>query len=281
MSKVLVYLGARMGSSRCPNKAAYDLGGKPAFIQILERVQQFVPDADYYFVATTVEPPDDPLAFLAKQYGYDVFRHTVDPSCNRAIALFDYLGLKPDDVNIPVTGASPFVVCNHLPFSRKVLEETGLSTFPIARDGTILEAMYPNLVRSVGHYRGHVLMTQQGGTWKETGMTCSFRHLPNAFIEFPAEYQQLWPWNHLILDWPAQVLQIKGIYDILYKGTPIDIFDLPALFEERPHLAHAADPDAPTNATGLFPYGTHGRIIQESLNVTDSIIVKWDGKEGL
>jgi len=269
-----------MSSSRCPGKVAYDLGGKPSFVQLLERAQQFIPDADYYFVATTVEIVDDPLVLLARAYGYEVFRHSAASTPIRQLALFDHLGLKDEDIYIPVSSDTPFVICDHLPFCKKVVEETGLDTRPVLRNGTLAKAVHASTVCHVGHYRKLVPLGWRT-TWKDGATGFNVHPLPQAFVEFPAKYQEPWSWNPLFIDIPLQALQIKGIYELLYKGRPIDIFDLPALFEERPFLAHLVDPDVITNAGGIMPHGAHGYDIQEALNVTDSIIVKWDGKEGL
>lgn len=271
MSKLLVFIKARMSSSRCPNKVAYDLGGKPTFVQILERVQQFVPDANYYFVNTTVETIDDPLVLLAKAYGYDVFRHAVD-STVRGFALFDHLGLKPDDMYIGLSGDEPFMICDYLPFARKIAKETGLSAIALRREHSIAWAMGGTGCMFV-EYAQQEVRERWRNTWKlgsAAFVLFSARSAPP--IQLPEKYQQPWPWNPLFLDYPLQALQIKAIYQALYRGSPIDIFDLPELFERNPALAHLVEPNIPLTTNIKQPY--------EDIPI-DLETIEWDGKEGL
>lgn len=73
MSRTVLILQARMGSTRLPGKSLLDLAGAPLVGRILERVKR-VRALDAIVVATTEKPEDTPLVELAGRYGVEAFR---------------------------------------------------------------------------------------------------------------------------------------------------------------------------------------------------------------
>lgn len=276
MSKILVLCQGRMGSSRLPNKVTYELAGKPSFVHVLERVQEYLPDADYYFVNTTYEVQDDPLALLARAYGYDVFRYT-EATGVRIEALFRHLRLKDDDRYIAVSGDSPFIYCKPLPFMVERALKTGRKIIAVVKPQTILWATQVIGVQAVGHYRAILkdsrrrVVTDAVATYVEPDL------LPIGLVTFPAKFGRPWPWGPVNLDFPVQALQIKQIYDALYQGKPIDIWEVYDLLLERPHLAHLVPVDTLLATNPQFPHGARGLDIEQIKQCGDYITMRWKG----
>lgn len=273
MSKVIVHLQARMASSRLPNKAAYELGGKPAFVQTLERVQEYVPDANHYFVLTTLDATDDPLALLAKAYGYEVFRWTEQPNI-RCREFYRYLDLKDDDISVFVPGDAPFVFCEHLPFAIEKIRELGNRTRVVSRDQTMIWATTAVHPQPVGYYE---LLIQDAFPVTFGLHTCATHHQPATFIRLPERFYEPWPWAPLLLDYPLEGMLIKVIYNLLYRGKPIDVWDVYDLLVERPRLAQLVPKDIKRADQIVYPHGTHGLDVVEVMNTTDSVVVEWKG----
>ena len=61
MSRTILVIQARMGSSRLPGKVLMDIGGKPMIDRVVDRARR-VGGVDEVVVATSVHPLDDPLA---------------------------------------------------------------------------------------------------------------------------------------------------------------------------------------------------------------------------
>jgi len=275
MSKVIVHLQARMASSRLPNKAAYELGGKPAFVQILERIQEYVPDANHYFVVTTLDATDDPLALLAKAYGYEVFRWSEQPNI-RCREFYRYLDLKDDDISILVPGDAPFILCEHLPFAIEKIRELGNRTRVLSEDGTVIWATTAVHPQPVGYYE---LLIQDAFRVRVGEHSMVSHHQPATFIKLPERFYKPWPWAPIILDYPLEGMQIKVIYNLLYRGKPIDVRDVYDLLVQRPHVANLVPRDIKRAEQIVYPYGSHGFDVIDIMNTTDSVVVEWEGGE--
>lgn len=96
---------ARMTSTRLPGKVLMDLGGKPLLERQLERLR-LCRTADEIVVACTDMAADAPLAKLAKERGYEVFRGDENDVLSR------YLGAAraaKADVVVRVTSDCPLI----------------------------------------------------------------------------------------------------------------------------------------------------------------------------
>ncbi len=76
--RIVGIIQARMGSSRFPGKVLALLDGKPLLVHLLERVR-LSKRVDFFIVATSFLPEDDPIVEILKKNGYQVFRgHPLD-----------------------------------------------------------------------------------------------------------------------------------------------------------------------------------------------------------
>lgn len=73
MSRIVMIIQARMGSTRLPGKSLLDLAGAPLVGRILERVK-LCETVSEIVLATPAIAADDPLAALAEIYGVASFR---------------------------------------------------------------------------------------------------------------------------------------------------------------------------------------------------------------
>ena len=64
--KIIAIIQTRMGSSRLPNKALLDLGGKPSILRMIERVKLSKLISKIY-IATSLSREDDSLASLVNK----------------------------------------------------------------------------------------------------------------------------------------------------------------------------------------------------------------------
>lgn len=259
MSKVAVIAIARTASKRLPNKVVYDLGGKPAFVQVIERATYYV-DADYVFVACTRDARDDPIELFARKYGIDCFRgaEAMQP---RTLALANKLGLKEDDWLVFQFCDEALALTAWMPWVMEQMEKHHCDhTVMSIPEGTLVHAVYYSPapaywgnVRQVFE-RLLVIDEMEGSTF----MPGRFHLGQKRFlvVHFPAEYLVPWPWGHLILDHPAQALAIKEVYRQLYKGRPIDPLEVYKLFCREPRLVEMiSSTDLPITTRPLFLKG--------------------------
>lgn len=82
MSRIVLIVQARMGSTRLPGKMLLDLAGQPLIARIIERVKR-VRGLDAIVVATTENPEDDELVRVASQFGVESFRGARDDLVDR------------------------------------------------------------------------------------------------------------------------------------------------------------------------------------------------------
>lgn len=238
MSKIALAVFVRTASSRCPNKVLLDLGGKPAFIHIIERVTSVI-DPDYVFVACEEDARDDPIELFAKQYGVDCFRGAEDTR-RRVRAAGNKLGLKDDDLFLQAAGDTPLGIYRYLPYIIEQLDKHDCTfSWTDIPEGTLVDALRP--MCEVYTYGSQAKWEQGVHIVKGVHYALHpfFRVDCRKMIrlKFPPKYLAPWPWGQLDLDWPAQACVIKEIYRQLYKGIPIDEFDVYELMKQQPRLA--------------------------------------------
>jgi len=73
MNGVIAIVQARMGSTRLPGKVLLDLAGKPMLVRDMEHIQR-AKKIDEIVIATTVNPADDKIVSLCREYGWNFFR---------------------------------------------------------------------------------------------------------------------------------------------------------------------------------------------------------------
>jgi len=253
MSKVAVVTMARTGSTRLPNKVIFDLGGKPAFIQAIERVTSVV-KADYVVVACSIYARDDPIELFAKQYGIDCFRGPEEDTGGRLRMCGEWLGLKDDDWLVSSSSDQPLSITKWLPWGIEQLQKRDCAylrfvappnnTLPWAVHGSGLTSWRLSWCnyKTFGSEKGIHHATTRAAMYVDDFRQSGGKVL---IVNWPPGYLKPWPWGPLFLDHEVQALVLKEIYRRLYKGTPIDPFDVYELFNNDPHLAEFISVDAP------------------------------------
>ena len=280
MSKIAVVGLARTGSTRLPNKVIYDLGGKPAFVQILERITHYL-SADYVVIACTRDARDDPIELLAKRYGIDCFRGNQSMGA-RYVSVANKLGIKEDDwwVGAPCDGA--LGLAEWIPWAIEQADEYGCdSIFVDIPQGTLVAGFWTLAIPGRWHFVRQALekMTAIDELGGATFGPDEFHFGAKKYlvVHFPPEYLVSWPWGHLTLDHPVQALVIKEIYRQLYKGKPIDALDVYRLFQREPRIAQMIPLTLPLANQPVLP-GQEQSPILASIRLNAEVVeLTWEG----
>lgn len=283
MSRIAVIATVRTASKRLPNKVIFELGGKPAFIQAIERVTSVV-NADYVVVACSIYARDDPIELFAKHYGIDCFRGPEEDVASRKKMCGDWLGLKDDDWYISAGGDAPLSLVGWIPWAMEQFQKHDCAHSVFVQP--------PNtLVWAVG-IGGFSSWRQADCNQKVFGPekavhSISVRTACNVdnfrlsggkvlIANWPSEYLRPWPWGLLHLDHEVQAVVLKEIYRRLYKGTPIDPLDVQKLFHEDPSLAEIIPVSLP-KATNVTPNPRGSAYIRSVKLNTDYVELTWKG----
>lgn len=270
----IAFAQGRLASSRVPNKSAMELAGLPVFHHCLSRVKEGWPDADHYVVLTTRDSVDDPMAMLARELGWEVRRH-IGGSSVEMLALFQDYGMDDDDLYSYVPCDSPLCMCKHIGFSVEALRQHDAAcAIPVMPLGSLVEATFATGVGTVGAYKESV-RTVHVVDIKGCTFDSSVYERRSVLVRFPEEYNQPWRWGRVTIDFPVQALALKEIYRLLYKGVPIDILGLPALFDEHPLLAGVIPFDTPESTNPQYPTGYFNAIVEEVRRTNNYVEVEW------
>lgn len=282
MSKIAVIANARTGSTRLPNKVIFELGGKPAFIQTIERVTNVI-DADYVVVACSVAAQDDPIELFAKHYGIDCFRGPEKDPGSRLKMCGEWLGLKGDDWLVTPVPDQPLCITKYLPWSIGQLQEHDCAylrfvvppnTLPWALQGSGLTSWRLSWCnyKTFGPGKGIHWATNRTALHVDDFRQSRGKVL---IVNWPHKYLKFWPWGSLLLDHETQAAVIKEIYRRLYKGTPIDPFDVYELFSNDPCLAGSIPTTLP-RTTDPTPSEVKGSAYLRNVKLNaDYIEITW------
>jgi len=281
LSKIAVVGYARTGSTRLPNKVIYDLGGKPAFVQIIERATHYI-DADYVFVACTRDARDDPIELLAKHHGIECFRGAQSVR-SRGIALAEKLCLAQDDWWIGIHCDGPLKLAEWVPWAIEQAEEHECDCiFVDIPHGTLVAASWAlSVVTRWGWQRQSweavSAIDELGGATFDLD-AFHFGAKRYLIVHFPPEYLVPWPWGFLALDHPVQALVLKEIYRQLYKGRPIDPLDVYGLFLRNPRLAQMIPLTLPLANQPVMPGQEQDPILAGIRLNAECVEVTWKGR---
>jgi spore coat polysaccharide biosynthesis protein SpsF len=103
--RVEALIQARMSSSRLPGKVLMDLGGMPAIMQVVRRVEA-ASSVNKITVLTSVDKSDDVLEKVLIDCGVSVFRGSLDDVLDRFMS---YIDLASSDVYLRITGDCPLI----------------------------------------------------------------------------------------------------------------------------------------------------------------------------
>lgn len=275
MSKVLVRTMVRADSERVQNKCLIELGGKPAFVQAMERVLDVYPNPDYVAVVCPLEMVNDPIERIAKQYGYDVVRNLRHRTYEFAGAT-DHFGLTSDDFVVCVSADSLFRYAKAVPFCLEKMQEYDLDFASLILSPNTMGSAAG--VVTIERALLHRSAVKKSHIWDIQGVTCARQkgYGSHLLVDMPKYLDEPWPWAIQALDWPLQAVTAKAVYEELYKGKPIDIREVRTLFEKDPLLANMVPPDALAANQPVFPHGPHGLIEQSIVNTCGHVRVRFD-----
>jgi len=282
MSKVAIVGYARTASGRLPNKVIYDLGGKPAFVQMIERATHYI-DADHVVVACTKDSRDDPIELLANHYGIDCFRGA-QGVVHRCLLLADKLGVGEDDWWIGIHCDQALMLSAWLPWAIKQAEEHNCDwIYPEIPSGTLVAAFWAmSCIARWGRQRRVWETVSIVDQVADTTYELDAFHLGAKrylIVNFPAEYLIPWPWGPLLLDHPVQALVVKEIYRQLYRGKPIDAFDVRRLFLKEPRLAQMIPLSLPLSNRPMLQASEQGPILANIRLNAECVEVTWKGDQ--
>ena len=111
--KVEALIQARMSSSRLPGKVLMELGGMPAIMQVVRRVQASSL-VDKVTVLTSRDESDDALVGVLNRYRVSVFRGPLEDVLDRFV---QYIVTSNSDVYLRITGDCPL-------FDPEIIDQT-------------------------------------------------------------------------------------------------------------------------------------------------------------
>lgn len=283
MSKLVLTVMARCASSRLPNKVCYDLGGVPTFIHVLDNVLAHV-QPDYVFLMTTHYPEDDPLCFIARHYGIEVFRGANTPAY-RSDAFMRYLNMKDDWYWIPLSADQPIQLHT---WWRDVL--------PIALSGdydVIYPVAEPNSIAAefiLGDSVARVWVTrqQQMEMWKnpikrgELYTATVYPPIKLALVKMLDEWaSEPWPFGMSTLDYPVQKLMLDVVYEQLYEGYPLHPAEVYNFLKDHPAVGQLVNQslDMLRANQPVYPMGV-GDICAEEMRMVATKLDYIEWREG-
>ena len=168
--KAAVFLTARLGSTRLPQKALLDVAGKPALQHLIDRVNA-TREPDLRVLCTTTLPEDQALADLASRAGLAVFRGDPKIVVRRYLATAEEHGVDffvtaegddlftdPEHMDRTIRRfretSADLVMCKQLPFGASCygVRVAALREVESARDPGYAGSFVPLFVDS-GRYR--------------------------------------------------------------------------------------------------------------------------------
>jgi len=165
MTRLVAVVQARTGSTRLPRKVLRPLGGRPVLAWVLAAARESRV-CDEIVVATTTDPRDDEVAFLATSLGATVVRGPVDDVLTRFLLAIDAVGAERGDGIIRLTADCPLLdphviaLCGHRFVPNRVDYVTTDHDFTVAH-GLDVEVISVDALHRIdevatGHDRAHV-----------------------------------------------------------------------------------------------------------------------------
>lgn len=240
---IYIHLMARIASERAPGKSCANLAGSASFVHAMRRAIAIMEEDFVPVVNTTTAMIDDPIELLAKAEGYEVFRCPEEmPSTGlpRVDRFCREYGLKPDDLILWAFGDCPFEYMELAPFLIKAVREYDC-------DRTVWsENPAHTLAWGVGWpyvstVRGFRMSYERYATHEQYPWLTALDEERLLAMPIPDKLKQPWPWRKLTLDYPLQVTQAKLIYEKMYRGELLSIWDVYNFMKKEPMIAHLAD----------------------------------------
>ena len=232
---ILILAQSRMTSSRFPGKVLKDIQGKPILIHQLDRIAQIKTHVKLV-VITSDQDSDDNLAQVVNEYGYDVFRGSMDDLLDRHYQAALLYGAEivvkiPSDCPL----IDPKVIDQVLSYYIENVPQFDFvsnlhpATYP---DGNDVEVMSFSALKNA---------------WKHATKPLEREHTTPYFWENPEDFSignVLWESglkldmsHRFTLDYPADFEFIKEVYDRLYPTNEnFSLMDILDVLDQEPEL---------------------------------------------
>lgn len=233
MSRIVVVIQARMGSSRLPGKVLEPVAGAPVLQRMVERVLEARTPSEV-IVATTTDPGDDGILDVCKAADVRVVRGHPTDLLDRHVeaaraAAADVVVKIPSDCPL-IDPAAIDRVIGAWDGSCDFLSNLHPPTWP---DGNDVEVMSMEALEIAAREAVRPLEREHTTPflWDQPER---FR-IANVTWETGLDYAQS---HRFVLDYPEDLAFIRAVYDALYTpARPIfPLADILALLEARPEL---------------------------------------------
>ncbi len=221
-----------MGSTRLPGKVLKEVLGKPMLELMVERLRR-VPSLDGIVIATTVNPPDEPIVALARRIGVGWHRGS---EMDVTARLLGAAGEHAIDVIVETTGDCPLIDPTAVEHCIRAFLESGVDyvsnvlerTYPIGMDTQVFAT---EVLRDVDRRTDDPFDREHGAVF-------IYRN-PHLYTvkNVPAPPRFTDPELRLTLDTPEDFQLISRIFEQLYPGNPaFELADIMALLRRQPEL---------------------------------------------
>lgn len=236
MTRAVVVIQARMGSTRLPGKVLAAVAGAPVLARMLERVIAATTAADVV-VATTWSTRDEPIRELCAAVGVRVMSGHPTDLLDRHFTVgiatgADAIVKIPSDCPLIDPAVIDRVIAHHLvdPGRWDFVSNLHPPSYP---DGNDVEVM---------------TMAALEAAWREAGRPLEREHTTPFLWDQPERFRvgnvawetgrDLSASHRFTLDYAEDLAFIRAVYDVLWtpNGAPFALADILALLDEQPAL---------------------------------------------
>lgn len=234
-NNILILVQARISSSRFPGKVLKEIQGKPILIHQLDRIAQ-IKTKTKLVVITSDQSSDDILVQVVKDYGYEVFRGSMDDLLDRHYQAALVYGAK---IIVKIPSDCPLI-------DPKIIDQvlgyylTSGSKFDFVSN--LHPASYPD-----GNDVEVMSFSALKNAWKQAKKPLEREHTTPYFWENPDKFSignfgweshlKLDMSHRFTLDYAEDFEFIKHVYDRLFPGNKnFSLQDILDLLEQEPQL---------------------------------------------
>lgn len=227
MAKIIGVISARMSSKRLPGKVMKKIAGKSVFAHHVERMRT-IEGIDGVFLATSTDSSNEELISEAERLGCGWYAGSEQDVVKRHIGLCEreaanaFLRVPCDSPLFDCTSLSTFIK----EFKKQFWDYIYVSNLPKPQ-GVFKELIsYEALLETHKHYKGSAIANH-------------IVENPNDFkclgVEMDSELCR--PEYRLALDYAYDFEMIEILFEALYQGGPLDLFDVYEWLDDNPQIA--------------------------------------------
>lgn len=229
MSKVVVIVQARMGSTRLPGKHMKEVLGKPLLAYLIERLQN-VKEADQVVIATTKNIKDDVLVDFCRSQNVSVFRGDEEDVLDRYLqAAITFQA----DIIVRVCADCPLIDPSIIDKAIHLFHSSGFDLVTNAKERTFPRGMDVEVFsfQALKNAAGHAKLTEE----REHVTPYFYKH-PDVFKIYSLIHstdQSLYRWT---VDTEKDLELISHLIETLYpQKKDFNLEDLLCLIKTNPH----------------------------------------------